>query len=83
MLYDFQDCPDDVINHLRQVSAYQLTVYRCPDDVYITSVGYHASIATLYDFQNCPDDIIDHLRQVSTYQLTIYSFQIDTLTMSI
>ena len=27
MLYDFQDRPDDVIDHLWQVSTYQLTVY--------------------------------------------------------
>ena len=27
MLYDFQDCPDNIIDHLQQVSAYQLTVY--------------------------------------------------------
>jgi hypothetical protein len=27
MLYDFQDRPDDIIDHLRQVSTYQLTVY--------------------------------------------------------
>jgi hypothetical protein len=26
-LYDFQDRPDDVIDHLRQVSTYQFTVY--------------------------------------------------------